>query len=149
MECPKCKGVALTPTGAHQGCSQCGGVFVTEAAFGAMLETMSAGSGVMRTLANYPIGTQWCAHLCPDCSDVMMSSSIERLAVERCVRHGIWFDKTELERALAQDVTADHGIGDSGEDALGRVVEVGVAVTVGGALALLVQYIGRVLKRSL
>ena len=145
MECPKCKGAALVASGPHKGCTQCGGLFVTDAAFGEMLETMSAG----RSLASYPIGTQWCAHLCPDCGDVMMSSSIEQLAVERCARHGIWFDKTELERALAQDISDRGGIADGGEDALGRAAEVTVAVTVGGALALLVQYIGRVIRRAL
>lgn len=78
----------------------------------------------------------------------MLSSSIERLPVERCARHGIWFDRTELERALAQDATAQQGIADGGEDALGRVAETAVAVTVGGVLALLVRYIARVFLRS-
>ena len=133
--------------GPHQGCARCGGLFVTEAAFAEMLATMSSGSEVMRTLASYPIGTERCAHVCPSCGVAMLSSSIERLPVERCALHGIWFDRTELERALAQDVTADQGIADGGEDALGRVTEVGVAMTVGTALALLVQYISRALMR--
>jgi Zn-finger nucleic acid-binding protein len=149
MQCPKCAGAALTATGPHNGCPQCGGLFVSEASFDEMLVTMSSGSDVVRTILNYPIGTERCAHACPQCGDAMRSSSIERLAVERCAVHGIWFDRTELERALAPEVTAQQSVADGGEDALGRVAETAVAVTVGGALALLVQYIGRMLRRAL
>jgi hypothetical protein len=147
MRCPKCGGAALTDIGQHAGCTQCGGLFVTEAAFAEMLATMSAGSEAVRTVASYSIGTERCAHLCPRCGDAMLSSSVERLAVERCALHGFWFDRTELERALAAGVSAEQGIADGGEDALGRVAETAVAMTLGGALALLVRYISQAMRR--
>jgi len=149
MQCPKCSGATLTAAGQHRACEHCGGIFVSEAAFAEMLATMSASGDTQRTLADYPIGTEPCAHACPHCSGAMLSSSIERLHVERCAVHGIWFDRTELERALAQDVTTQQGIAHPGDDALGRVAETAVAVASGGAIALLVQYIGRVLLRHL
>jgi len=145
MNCPKCNGAVLTDAGKHAGCTQCGGLFVTEADFGEMLTTMSTGANV-RTVASYPIGTEPSGHTCPRCGDAMLSSTLERLAVERCARHGIWFDRTELERALAPGTNAERGIADGGEDALGRVTEVAVGMTVGGALALLVRYLSRVLR---
>jgi Zn-finger nucleic acid-binding protein len=147
MQCPKCTGAALAASGQHQSCAQCGGLFVTEASFADMLQTMSSGSDE-RTLEHYPIGTEHCAHACPHCGVAMLSSSIERLPVERCAQHGIWFDRDELERALARDVTAQHGIADPGEDALGRVAEAAVAVTLGGALALLLRFLARLMRHS-
>jgi hypothetical protein len=123
---------------------------VTEAAFDEMLVTMSSGTDVMRTVADYPIGIERCAHVCPRCGVAMLSSSIEQLPVERCSLHGIWFDRTELERTLAQDMPAQEGNADGGggEGALGRVAETGVAVIVGGALALLARYIARLMRHS-
>jgi hypothetical protein len=59
-----------------------------------------------RTVADWPSGTP-SAWRCPACSEPMMSLVVERMPIERCTRHGVWFDRLELERVLSPHVTAE------------------------------------------
>ncbi|HEY5921426.1 MAG TPA: zf-TFIIB domain-containing protein [Kofleriaceae bacterium] len=107
MQCPKC-GVALTGSQNQMACQTCGGMFVTEALLDEMLRTVdgSIDPTERRTLADWPDGDAG-PRLCPHCQAPMLQLVIERIPVERCKTHGVWFDGQELERVLSPHVTAE------------------------------------------
>ena len=83
-------------------------MFVTEALLDEMLRTVdgSIDPTERRTLADWPDGERG-PRLCPHCSEPMFQLVIERIPVERCKAHGVWFDRQELERVLSPHVTAE------------------------------------------
>jgi Zn-finger nucleic acid-binding protein len=59
-----------------------------------------------RTLADWPITDELSTRRCPACPERMRVATMERVAVERCAAHGVWFDRGELERVLTPEVSA-------------------------------------------
>lgn len=47
-----------------------------------------------------PLPAQGPARLCPVCEQRMSSVTLERIPLDRCDKHGIWFDPEELQRVL-------------------------------------------------
>jgi pSer/pThr/pTyr-binding forkhead associated (FHA) protein/Zn-finger nucleic acid-binding protein len=116
--CPRC-GVALVDARAARGCEQCGGLWVEEPVLSEMVLTM---------LPPQPHGRLLLAVLqrageklpCPTCGDAMHPTEIHGVELDRCPKHGIWFDKPELEEALRR--VADPALPPPLADAVADVV---------------------------
>jgi Zn-finger nucleic acid-binding protein len=104
MRCPQCS-VDLDETSRPQ-CPQCDGTFATNADLEQMLdvEDNRREPSARRTMAAWPIGDEHSERHCPVCEKPMFRTTMERVIVERCADHGVWFDQSELQRVLAPNV---------------------------------------------
>lgn len=97
-QCPRCH-VTLVDARAARACEQCGGLWVEEPVLSEMVLTM---------LPPQPHGRLLLAVMqrageklpCPTCGEAMHPTEIHGVELDRCAKHGIWFDKPELELAL-------------------------------------------------
>jgi Zn-finger nucleic acid-binding protein len=107
LECPRCQR-ALEVAGDRVKCAGCKGQLVTEP------ELQQLIAGMLTKLnqdlrAPAPLPFEPCepraddaAVTCPRCATVMTRRTLYTMAVDRCPEHGVWFDGTELERALTK-----------------------------------------------
>jgi len=100
LRCAGC-GHDLAFEGDRWACPGCAGSFVEDAALVAMVSEMSGAPFELPPPSGKPG-----ARACPVCGDAMTVEQLERAAVERCARHGHWFDPDELQRVLQH--AADH-----------------------------------------
>jgi pSer/pThr/pTyr-binding forkhead associated (FHA) protein len=97
-QCPRCS-VALVDAGSVRSCRNCGGMWVEEAVLTEMVLKMLPPRPLSRLVlavlerTGAPIG-------CPACHEAMDSTTIQEVMLDRCAKHGIWFDALELETAL-------------------------------------------------
>ena len=104
-KCPRCA-VELVDARSARGCRACGGLWVQEAVLTDMILAMLPPRPLSRLMlavidrAGAPIG-------CPTCGDVMESVSIHEVILDRCAKHGIWFDALELQEALRRVADPD------------------------------------------
>lgn len=104
-KCPRC-GVALVDARSARGCPACGGLWVEEPVLTEMILKMLPPRPLSRLVlavidrSEAPIG-------CPTCGDAMESVSIHEVILDRCVKHGIWFDARELQDALRRVADPD------------------------------------------
>jgi Zn-finger nucleic acid-binding protein len=96
LSCPVCEGelVLLLDRWA---CGHCAGTFVENHALEAMVSEMKSTPWQLPTVAGQP-GTL----SCPVCADAMHVEQLERVSVDRCGEHGVWFDPLSLGAALHQ-----------------------------------------------
>ncbi len=104
MRCPQCS-VALDETSRPQ-CPQCGGTFASNTELDEMLnvEDNRREARARRTMADWALGDDLSERQCPACDKPMFRATMERVLVERCADHGVWFDRDELQRVLAPNV---------------------------------------------
>jgi Zn-finger nucleic acid-binding protein len=104
-KCPRC-GVELVDARSARGCRACGGLWVEEPVLTEMIHEMlpprPLGRLVLAVIdrTGAPIG-------CPTCGEAMDLTSIHEVVLDRCAKHGIWFDALELQTALQR--VADPG----------------------------------------
>jgi Zn-finger nucleic acid-binding protein len=104
-KCPRCA-VELVDARSARGCRACGGLWVEEAVLTEMILTMLPPRPLSRLAlavverTDAPIG-------CPRCGDAMEATAIHEVSIDRCAKHGIWFDALELQQALQR--VADPG----------------------------------------
>jgi Zn-finger nucleic acid-binding protein len=104
-KCPRC-GVELVDARSVRGCRACGGLWVKEPILTEMILTMLPPRPLSRLVlavidrSGAPIG-------CPTCGDGMESTSIHDVILDRCTKHGIWFDASELQEALCRVADPD------------------------------------------
>jgi Zn-finger nucleic acid-binding protein len=97
-KCPRC-GVELVDARSARGCRVCGGLWVEEAVLTEMILAMLPPRPLSRLAlavlerAEAPIG-------CPTCGEAMEAATIHEVSIDRCGKHGIWFDALELQAAL-------------------------------------------------
>ncbi|HWO23936.1 MAG TPA: FHA domain-containing protein [Kofleriaceae bacterium] len=97
-KCPRC-GVELVDARSARGCRACGGLWVEEAVLTEMILAMLPPRPLSRlTLA--VIERVDAAIGCPTCGEAMEAASIHEVSIDRCGKHGIWFDALELQTAL-------------------------------------------------
>ncbi len=95
--CPRCH-ADLIDARSVRACEECRGVWVAQP----ILEEMMVG---MRTPPRH-IALPLVAHSnrpplgCPVCEQPMEMWSLHDVDIDRCVRHGLWFDRDELEQVL-------------------------------------------------
>jgi Zn-finger nucleic acid-binding protein len=97
MQCPKCKR-DLDEAGRTFRCESCDGAWVREEVLVAMLE-QSANELV--SLAWKP-NTEDHVRACPECETAMQTVALGDVALDRCDKHGVWFDARELAALLGQ-----------------------------------------------
>ncbi len=94
LACPVCEGT-LTFGADRWPCAHCAGMFVESFALEAMV------SDIRQSPWQLPAITGHAGSLgCPVCAGTMHVQTIERVVVDRCGDHGVWFDPLELGAAL-------------------------------------------------
>ncbi len=92
LACPRCEsGAELRFFGDRYQCESCAGTFVQNAALESMVMDMS---GELWDLPA-PTGTGG-TRGCPICRSAMLVEDIEKVPIDRCTEHGLWFDPSEL-----------------------------------------------------
>ena len=79
-------------------CDRCGGVWLEWATFVAMW-TRIAPDAREPVMTTRPGATR--QRSCPDCGNPMAPLVLRAVPIEHCGAHGVWFDRVELEAALA------------------------------------------------
>lgn len=88
-------------------CEECGAAWMDTADFLALLRDHQPRLAVDELLEHNDGSPR---RPCPRCGDKMAIVWVEYLKLEQCRDHGVWFDRGELDRALAGD-TAPRWIG--------------------------------------
>lgn len=94
--CPRCQ-VELTDAGAVRSCGACRGQWASASTLLDMAQTM--------THPNPLPPLQFAAHdraklACPSCQDGMTTLRAGKIEIDRCDKHGYWFDRDELQQIL-------------------------------------------------
>lgn len=95
--CPKC-GVALETAGYTQRCGTCDGAWIHEDALVGMLQERTS---TLVFLPWHPREKDQ-ERACPVCTKPMQTVNLEKVALDRCPDHGVWFDAEELAQLLAE-----------------------------------------------
>lgn len=96
--CPRC-GVDLIEARSARACPRCGGLWLDEMVMSEMVLEMLPPQPISRlelavlARSGEPIA-------CPTCKAPMHAATIHGVALDRCAKHGVWFDAGELQRAL-------------------------------------------------
>jgi Zn-finger nucleic acid-binding protein len=110
-QCPRCK-VVLEDARSARGCRACGGLWLDESVLTEMIMAMRP----MRPLDRVELAVihrDGPALGCPTCSQPMLPSAVHDIPIDRCPKHGVWFDALELETALRR--VAERGSGPTSE----------------------------------
>jgi Zn-finger nucleic acid-binding protein len=96
VSCPRC-GVALIDAGSARACNECHGLWLEQVVLHHMVEQMQTPPA--------PISLTFAKHertplSCPECSDAMTTLKLQDVEIDRCEKHGLWFDRDELQIVL-------------------------------------------------
>jgi hypothetical protein len=106
LACPACR-TRLSFMGDRWGCGACAGMFVENAALVDMVSDIAKAPWQLP-----PVTGALGARTCPVCSKALVTEKLERLEIDRCATHGIWFDGGELAASLERASGAfDTGLG--------------------------------------
>ncbi len=95
LPCPACTTSELRFVGDRYACELCTGTFVQNDALESMVMDIS------KALWDVPAPTGTAgARACPVCTKTMVVEDLERVPIDRCAEHGVWFDLHELTVAL-------------------------------------------------
>jgi Zn-finger nucleic acid-binding protein len=94
IACPVCEG-DLALVGERWACSHCAGTFVENFALESMVSEIRQSPWHVPALAGKAGSLA-----CPVCAGTMHVDTIQRVVVDRCADHGIWFDALDLGAAL-------------------------------------------------
>jgi Zn-finger nucleic acid-binding protein len=103
--CPRCR-VELVDARSARSCPRCRGLWVDEVTLTEMILAMLP----PRPLSRLALAVLQRADLplpCPTCGEVMAPTTIHELLLDRCAKHGIWFDRQELQLALHRVATRE------------------------------------------
>ena len=96
--CPRC-GVELVEARSARACPRCGGLWLDEMVMSEMVHEMLPPQPISRLeLAVLERSGEPIA--CPTCKAAMHATTIHGVGLDRCAKHGVWFDAGELQRAL-------------------------------------------------
>ncbi|MEN9582045.1 MAG: Transcription factor zinc-finger [Pseudomonadota bacterium] len=109
LTCPRCGvGLYVAPgVGGHfQCCGTCGGVLIDSRAEARIAERLQDGELHILSALMQIQGAATQAELrCPTCQAPMQRVLAHHVAIDRCDKHGVWYDKGELE-SVTQAVRA-------------------------------------------
>lgn len=105
--CPRCA-VELEDARSARGCRTCGGLWIGATVLTDMVLAMLPARPFAR-LAFPPMPRELSAGACPACGDAMEPSSIHAVELSRCAKHGIWFDRGNLEEVLRRVADPSRG----------------------------------------
>ncbi len=95
LTCPNCSGQPLSFQGDRWACASCQGSFVENTALIEMVTAMTGSPWELPAPSGEPG-----ARKCPACGGVMVAETVEHVDLDRCPRHGLWFDAEELQTVL-------------------------------------------------
>lgn len=95
-------------------CTLCAGVWIEEQAMGALLRASKRAPDASK-LKVRNVGSP--RRPCPICHDKMDIAWLGSLQLDRCPKHGIWFDQEELQRARAGNIHPETRVIVEGADA--------------------------------
>lgn len=101
--CPACAGAlheVHTEHDRYRECERCGGIWIEWQTFVTMWLRMTGGTGEPVLDAREGGGDR----TCPVCGNRMAAVKVHAVPIDHCGAHGAWFDKVELEAALAAAV---------------------------------------------
>lgn len=101
LSCPSCKTSELQFHGDRWVCPSCPGSFVEDAALVAMVMDIKHDYWEMPK-ASDTAGDR----SCPSCKAAMAQEQVGPITLDRCAKHGIWFDESELQAMLVHEATA-------------------------------------------
>ncbi len=93
--CPR-DGTELTDAGAVRACTQCRGQWASFATLMEMARVMTQPNEPALQFERDPRTPL----SCPTCANAMETWKYHHIELDRCQRHGIWFDRDELEAVL-------------------------------------------------
>ena len=112
--CPRC-GVALLDARSARGCRECGGMWLQEGVLHEMvLEMLPPGLYGKLAIAARPRDTSVLS--CPACHEPMEPVAMHAVAIDRCAKHGLWFDAEELFGVLRRSADPTAGTFVPGSD---------------------------------
>ena len=97
MKCPTCI-ADLHQAGRTFKCNSCDGAWVQSEVLVPMLEQSAS---ALVKLDWRPSGETHLRH-CPECKEGMMTVKLGTVSLDRCEKHGVWFDRKELAALLGQ-----------------------------------------------
>jgi Zn-finger nucleic acid-binding protein len=101
LVCPGCRPRAtLLAEDKGARCAACGGWFLDEGVLLARIREAQPSHPVEELLEHNDGSPR---RPCPQCGERMSIVWLEYLQLEQCPEHGVWFDRGELDRALAGD----------------------------------------------
>ncbi len=107
-QCPRC-GIQLEDAHSARGCSSCGGVFIEEPVLAEMiLQMLPPPPRVFGPLRLSAITREGTTLACPSCGEAMHATEIHEVELDRCGKHGVWFDPDELRIALYRVAQPDN-----------------------------------------
>ena len=95
-QCPRCH-VDLVTAGSVRSCPECAGHWVRADVLREMMETMLVPP---RPAEIDLVADRHPRLACPSCEQAMETWALHRVPIDRCERHGLWFDRAELETVL-------------------------------------------------
>ena len=99
MFCPRCDAPLSPEGGGAWSCEACNRGFVVETVLIGRVESL-AGHRVWVDAASGK------GDRCPDCAVPMTAGTLDGVVIERCVAHGVWFDRDALSAALLNTANA-------------------------------------------
>jgi Zn-finger nucleic acid-binding protein len=105
-QCPLC-GIDLIDARSARGCPQCGGMWLVEAVLTEMVIAMLPSALVEARRLVFERASSPSKLSCPSCRQSMVLSTMHGILVDRCERHGVWFDASELEMVLRRTADPD------------------------------------------
>lgn len=107
-QCPRC-GIELVDAGSARGCSRCQGLWLREDILTEMVTAMLPVPTTGRLVFAPTVQDQRVA--CPSCRAPMVLTTLAEIVVDRCAKHGVWFDREELEQVLRRSAKPSPMIG--------------------------------------
>ena len=95
-------------------CTLCAGVWIEEQAMGALLRASKRAPDASELEVRNDGSPQ---RPCPICHDSMDIAWLGSLQLDRCPKHGVWFDQEELQRARAGNIHPETKVIVEGADA--------------------------------
>ena len=95
LPCPVCRTRELAFLADRYGCDECHGAFVENAALEALVGEMTGAPWQVPAVTGAPGSRS-----CPICAEALSEERLEGATIDRCVKHGVWFDPKELEEVL-------------------------------------------------
>ncbi|HEY5922620.1 MAG TPA: FHA domain-containing protein [Kofleriaceae bacterium] len=103
--CPRC-GVTLVDARSARSCPQCRGLWVEEPVVAEMVLAMLPPQPLSR-LELAVLAPTGDPAACPTCKEPMHATTIHNVLLDRCAKHGVWFDGEELQEALRRVADPD------------------------------------------
>jgi uncharacterized protein len=112
MKCPRCRGTLMTLEFDRieiDYCGECEGVWLDSGEIETLLDREGRSDSLLSTMR--PGTSREWRRRCPICSkkmDKVFIGNTVPVLLDRCLHHGLWFDRGELRKVLAEGCADSH-----------------------------------------